>query len=284
MSEGVLFLALHVCGTVSFGHIVKWALRRGHSLTAVGAVNYTVAALFSGLAATASGTTGLVPGVAIVAAIGGLSYIVSYFIYVQTIRLVGVSISMTTVRLSVLPAIAGSVLLWREALSPAQAVGVALCLLSLPLLSFQPGDKSARLGGPVWLWLLALFAVTSGGPLAARIFQQIGAPEAKTALLACWFGVSAAGAVLVLCRQRLGARRADFPIGLLLGGVNVVGNYGLLAALERLPGAIVFPVSSAGGVLLVTVTSGLLWGERLGRPAAAGVLLSTLALALVNGG
>ena len=74
----------------------------------------------------------------------------------------------------------------------------------------------------------------------------------------------------------------DYPPGLVLGALNVLINLFLLGALEQLPGAIVFPVSSAGGVLLVTVSSAFLWRERLGRAALSGVAVSIVALILIN--
>lgn len=282
MSSGYLFILAQIACSVSFGHIMKWALRRKCSLSAVGAVNYVAASALCLGIGLAGGSAGLTSAGFAVGALGGAAYVVSYFFYAEAIRRTGVSVSSSVNRLAVVPAIVGSIFIWSETVVAHQAIGILLILVALPLLSRQPGGKAARAGGSDWLVLLGLFLTTSGGPLAAKLAQEDGRPEAKPFLLAVWFGVAAAIALGTLAGQRLRPTRADLPLGILLGAANVGGNFALLAALERLPGAIVFPGTSAGGLLCVVVTGALLWGERLSRPALVGVALAVPALALVN--
>ena len=282
MNPGYLFLILHVAGSVSFGHIMKWALRRNCSLVAVGAVNYLVASIGGFLLALVVLSPSLDTTGYLAALLGGLSYVVSFYFYYQSIRLTGVSISTSVIRLAVLPAIVVSILVWGEHPLAHQVVGICLILVALPLLSRQPSDKSVNLAGPVWGWLLALFATTSGGSVAAKLFTVSGNPLSKPLLLGVWFGIAAVVALLALGRQHLRPTRDDLPLGILLGVVNVGGNFAMLAALDYLPAAIVFPAASGGGVLLVAVTSALLWGERLSRPALLGIAVSLPALVLVN--
>jgi len=282
LTVGYLYLIVHIAGTVSFGHIMKWALRRRCELAAVGAVNYAVASSMSLLFALILGSAGLSVSAIATGILGGLSYVVSFFFYAQAMRLTGVSISTAVVRLSMLPAVLASVLIWGERPGLIQVVGMVLVFASLPLLSQQPGDKTVPLRGEVWHWLLAVFVTTSGGYLAARLFQEVGSPAAKPLLLSVWFGVSALVGAFYLRVQRLAPRPADLPLGIVLGAANVIGNFALLAALESLPGAIVFPVSTAGGLVLTILTSAALWREKLSRPALAGVLMAVPALVLMN--
>jgi drug/metabolite transporter (DMT)-like permease len=282
LNPGYLFLVVHIFGSVSFGHIMKWSLRRNASLVAVGSVNYVVASIGSFIVALLLVSPSLGTSGYLAALLGGLSYVVSFYFYYQAIRLTGVSISTSVIRLAVVPAIVASILLWGEHPVPHQVVGILLILVALPLLSRQPSDKSANIAGPVWGWLLALFVTTSGGSIAAKLFQETGDPSSKPLLLGFWFGIAALVAILALARQRLRPTRDDLPLGVLLGAVNVAANTALLAALDHLPAAIVFPAASGGGVMLVAVTSALLWGERLSRPALIGVVIALPALVLVN--
>jgi len=91
-------------------------------------------------------------------------------------------------------------------------------------------------------------------------------------MLAIWFGTAAIVSVTVLRVQRASPMTGDFPIGVVLGIVNVAATFALLSALEHLPGAVVFPVAGAGGVLLVVASSAIIWHERLSRLALAGIV------------
>lgn len=282
MNPGYPLLITHVTVSVSFGHVMKWGMRRQCDLVAIGAVNYVVASALCGLLSLVLQSELLTPGAVAAAVIGGASYVISYFFYSRSIRLSGVSVSTTVVRLSVLPAVLASVLLWGERPSAIQTVGIALVLVALPLLSRQSRVDGAPGAGPVWGWLLGLFVTTAGGSVAARLFQEVGTPGSRPLLLTVWFAVAAVIALGALRRQRLGPTGDDLRLGGLLGAINVVGNMSLLVALWYLPGSIVFPAASAAGVMLAVVSARSLWGERLSRPALAGVAIAVPALVLMN--
>lgn len=282
MGLGYLYLALQVTGSVTFGHVIKWSSRQRCNLVAVATINYLFATVLSYLLSIHGRPLGLSAETLLPGIVGGVSYAVSFFFYYQGIRLLGVSISTTAMRLAVMPAVLASMFYWQEQLSLLQECGIVLALLALPLLTAHQGDKTVKIAGPRWVWLLALFAAGSGGPLMLKAFQVTSSSEEKPMLLMVWFGAAAICSLMVLGWQRTLPKSRDVMPGLALGALNVLINLFLLGALELLPGAIVFPVSSAGGVLLATVSSAGLWKERLGRVALGGVAVSILALALIN--
>ena len=262
---------------------MKWGLRGNCNLVAIGAVNYVVATAVSAAVAVVQQSEPLSPGSWVAALIGGTSYVISYFFYSRCIRLAGVSVSTTVVRLSVLPAVLASVLIWHERPGLVQAAGIVLVMVAMPLLSSQrsPGPGVVA-DGRTWVWLLPLFLTTAGGSVAMRLFQEVGSAGSRPLLLVVWFAVASLIAVAALRRQRLWATRDDWRLGALLGTINVVGNTALLISLQYLPGAIVFPASSGGGVMLAVLSARLLWGETLSRPALAGVAIAVPALVLMN--
>ena len=67
-----------------------------------------------------------------------------------------------------------------------------------------------------------------------------------------------------------------------VGVFNVAANRFLLIALTTLPGAIVFPVSSAGSLLMVTISAIILFKEKVSRVNLAGILLTLAAVVLIN--
>ena len=62
----------------------------------------------------------------------------------------------------------------------------------------------------------------------------------------------------------------------------MLSNMSLLLALTTLPGAIVFPVSSAGSLLMVTISAIILFKEKVSKLNVTGILLTLIAVILIN--
>jgi drug/metabolite transporter (DMT)-like permease len=77
-------------------------------------------------------------------------------------------------------------------------------------------------------------------------------------------------------------RGPSLGLGIVVGTVNVAQIWVLLAALAQVPGVLAFPLSAAGGLALATLGAHLLWRERVGRRAGAGIGLAMLAAVLGN--
>jgi multidrug transporter EmrE-like cation transporter len=56
----------------------------------------------------------------------------------------------------------------------------------------------------------------------------------------------------------------------------------LLIALTTIPGSIVFPVSSAGSLLMVTISAIILFKEKVSKLNLLGILLTLIAVVLIN--
>jgi len=74
----------------------------------------------------------------------------------------------------------------------------------------------------------------------------------------------------------------DFFYGAVVGVSNIGGNLSILLALVALPGAIVFPLVSSGGLLLTTILAWFIFKERVGRLNAIGIMLTLSAVLLIN--
>ena len=62
----------------------------------------------------------------------------------------------------------------------------------------------------------------------------------------------------------------------------MTANLALLLALDRLPGAVVFPVMQAGIMIVRALFAAVAWRERPGRLGAAGIAVAAGAVALIN--
>jgi len=278
----VIALVLSIVFSVSFGHIMKWSQQRKANTLWVGAANYIAASLTcAGIAMVVLRPTSAIPFTITTGLLGGVCYLVSLLYYFTVVTRLGVGLATSAIRLSVALPVAVALLVWHEPLHIAQAIGLVLVMVALPLLSRGQSTSSKSEGGMLVGVLVPLFVITGLGQLAARIFSS-GAPESNTFLyLACLFGGAAISALVILARYRMTPGRQDLLLGLLLGAVNLGSNVCLLTALRELPSAVVFTVSSSAGVVVAAVTGVLFWKERLARPATAGVALAAVAVVLL---
>ncbi|MFH1085145.1 MAG: hypothetical protein V1772_05235, partial [Chloroflexota bacterium] len=109
------------------------------------------------------------------------------------------------------------------------------------------------------------------------------APASESALfLAILFASAMVVTFINWLPRRAGSARGDILYGIALGLCNTVSNVGLVAALHQLPGMIVFPLYSVGGVVVASVAARLLWQERMTRVEATGVAVALAAVVLMN--
>jgi drug/metabolite transporter (DMT)-like permease len=278
----VIPLTFSVVFAVGFGHVMKWATHVRANLLWVAAVNYVVAALLClvAMAVVRPGDHALFA--ALTGIWGGVCYLLSLLYYFAAVNRIGMGLATSANRIAVAVPVAVALVVWHESLRPVQSIGLVFVAVAFPLLGSGRdgfGKTEIRvLAGT----LVPLFVVTGAGQLSNRIFSS-GAPAQNTFLfLACLFGAAATTAFVALAIQPVSLKRQDVGIGLTLGGVNLMTNLFLLAALRELPSSVVFSVSSAASVMLAAITGVIFWRERLNLWAATGVGLATLAVVLLT--
>jgi len=313
-------LIVQIIFSTAFGLIMKDAQTRGRNLLAVGAVNYTVAAIAAALLVLRAGNFEWSIATLMVGLFGGITYVVSYFLLIPAIRLSGISVTIAVVRVSVLVPILFSIFYWNEKPNLYQVAGVILVCLSLPLLSNvvclvptkasitngiaeykankKPNNASHENKSKIasLLLIFALFVFTGGCGLSAKAFYEFSPDSQRSIFLTFLFGTAAAIGISALIFQNIVGEKheknalftnsipgiRDIVPGIFLGMSNIVGNHFLLLALKGLPGMIVFPVSSSMGVILTTLVAMTVWREKLPRPAMAGIVTAVIAVVLIN--
>ncbi len=300
-------LALATLFSAGFAICIRFAQKRGANLTAVGAVNYITAAIFHACFAAASGLR--VPHGASLAigVVGGTIYAAAFFLLHGLMKKRGVSVTAAVTRMSVLVPMGVSVLAWGETARAVQVVGIALAMVSLPLLSIVPktggGDRAGKTPGPsrarsVAL-LAGLFVVNGLCQLAPRAFNQTGIRGEDSIFLFALFSTAALSASFVwLIQERRFARavRSD-PLpgaaarpallasvlpGVAVGLCNALAALSIVIALQRVPGIIVYPFYSAAGLLVTVLFSRMIWKERIGALETAGMAFALGSIVLVN--
>ena len=273
-----------------FGLILKWVEnRKTEDSTTVGMINYIVAMfaiipwLFP-VNGDAWTSTALVAGSA-----NGLAYFVAFFYCVWAIRYIGVANATVVASLSMLAPILAGVLIWSESPNFFQIVGIGLSIFSLTMIG-RKGDKINR--GKVvkkpWFtpWIvIAFFVLCAVSRLSQESFKHMSADKdiELPVYLFSAFAVASIPSLAVLLLRRKKIKLVELVFGVVLGIANIVQIHFLLKALATLDGFIVFPLVSAGGLMLTTLIATFLMGEKLGRLSYIGIGTACLAMVLLKG-
>ncbi|MDQ3700474.1 MAG: hypothetical protein M3442_06080 [Chloroflexota bacterium] len=207
----MFFLVLHIAGNAAFLLLVRAGRGRRFSYPLVGLTNYATAAALAAAALAWGAPTVPDPRAAAFGALNGAQYQVTYVLMYVLLGLLGVAVTTSLLRLSVVVPVLASITLWGEWPTPAQGVGLLLAAGALPLLSVPAGahssvisatggtpappasdikssawvgDLSGRGSGaaarlPVIVLALVTVLISGAGLLAAKAFAELELPEQR---------------------------------------------------------------------------------------------------------
>ena len=276
----MLFLILALLFSAVLALVLKY-LNSG-SPYGVYFVNYITCAL---LAFATLPTRTLYNGDAIpcwLGAITGLIYLASLAANGYSIHKNGAILSSVFTRLGVLVPILVSVVLFGERPTPLQGLGVVLAVAAAVLMNGLPGKTQLASGaGEICLLPLVLTLLLNGTADAmSKVFNQLGRRQDDGLFMFYIFLFAGLATLVLLLRKRRPLTRRDVFFGILAGVPNFLSSRLLLAALGRLPAFLVYPSYSVGVILVISLASFFLFGERLNRRqmGAAGMILAALVL------
>ena len=299
------YLVAAVVLAVTFGLIQRAAQRRRVHYFHVAWTNYVVAALVALVWVAARDGWAAEPLVYWVGALNGVGFavliVLQYFMLGQR----GVGITFALGSLALLAPITTSLVVYGE---PAEAVtlsGIALLVVAAPLIAYRrmPLLPAAKVG-LYWAVVVGLLGFTAGTLVSWKVISEVTPAGDRGAFVLATFAgaMVTAGVTLAIRRwsegpgpplRQEGPVRAGWigtrlwvplPIvmGVGLGLCNVVQLWLFLAALREVPGAVAFPVHSAGTVLLITLAGWIVWRERHGPVTLLGIAAALVGLVLVN--
>ena len=299
------YLVAAVILAVTFGLIQRAAQRRRAHYFHVAWTNYVVAAVVALVWVVARDGWAAELLVYWVGALNGVGFavliVLQYFMLGQR----GVGVTFALGSLSLLAPITVSLVVFEE---PAEALtlsGIALLVVAAPLIAYRrmPLLPAAKVG-LYWAVVAGLLGFTAGTLVLWKIINEVTPAADRGAFVLATFAGATATAALTLALRRwrdgpapplrqagqvgagwIGALSLiPLPIvmGVGLGLCNVVQLWLLLAALREVPGAVAFPVHSAGTVLLITLAGWIVWRERHGPVTLLGIAAALVGLVLVN--
>ena len=289
----MIFLTLHVLLNVVFALSTRVAQAGRYDYFFIATVNYVLAAVVATIWAVLSGSLKIDQATLIFGSVQGIQYAGTMVGVYWLLTRSGVGVTFILLRLSVVIPTAVSIVVFGERPGPIAIMGLTLLLVSIPLLA---GSRTVVRGGRSgWYWpsIIGLLVFTGAGIAASKAFNELSEPTHAPMFVCVAFVASVPVAVGIYMfrhrlqpdlSQRMGGTSTARPlvIGAVMGTANVVQLTFLVAALDVLPGTIVFPIQTSAAMLLTTAAGMLYWRERHGRTAGVGVLAAVIGMGLVN--
>lgn len=172
-----------------------------------------------------------------------------------------------------------------ESLKIVGYVGLVLLFISLFLIrNKESGDgKKANVK---WLICLIVAFVSNGMCSTIQKMQQLAFEEKyKTEFMIIALAISSTVLfIAALCDRK--TFKSEFmgciPLGALSGLANGVTNYLVMVLTGLIPTALLFPIISAGGIVLGFILAVTIYKERLSKTQLVGYFLGTASVVLLN--
>ena len=243
-------------------------------------VNYIMCAglswAFAGFSLPRGEDVGFMAGLSVV---NGILYLAGFVLLQHNIRVNGVVLSATFIKLGLLVSMVVSVVFFGERPELIQWLGFGLAVAAIVLMNFRPGEGKAGNG----ILLLALLLAGGGGDAMSKVFEELGnASLSDHFLLGTFFVAFAICAAMIVMGKAGKPEKWEVIFGLVVGIPNFFSAKFLLGALTDIAAVIVYPVYSVGTILTVTLAGVVLFREKLEKRQwmALGIIL--LALVLLN--
>ena len=224
----------------------------------------------------------------LVSVLTGVLFIGGFYAMAFATRVAGVALTLSSWRMSVLLPFMASWIIWSEAPSSWQLVGLALAAVAFLLIAnvFSVAERREKKSVGA---LVLVFVIGGTVDTILKLINESLQIESDSLIATCLiFGTAAAVMVVVLGIRQV--RADDHPVrpALLPGAVLGVLNLGtivfLLAALEDLPGTVVFPAINVAIVVGAALVGTIVWDEQLSRSTKWGVAIAVVALILLTAG
>jgi len=261
--------------------IMRYATLKTESLWGVILGNYLTAASIMAIMVASNASRSVSLFTLGLGAVTGLTYATGMYLNLTLMGKRGAAITSSMIQLAVLLPIAVSVFFYGETIGSLQLLGILLAVTSLPLLATKPMQK-LELDKELIPMIIVTIIVVGFSQLSSKILVQTGYEAEKNFFFLAVFTSAALLISPLTWKNRESIVGRDGLYGFGVGVFNVASNRFLLLALTTLPGAIVFPVSSAGSLLLVTISAIILFKEKVSKVNLVGILLTLIAVVLIN--
>jgi multidrug transporter EmrE-like cation transporter len=211
----------------------------------------------------------------------GVVFIISLSVMTRALEKTGVGLVFTAFRVAVILPVGASVLIWGEAVTLPQALGIGLALVALILMTYHPAQPGKRIAASALAIVLPVFVLQGLSHTCVRWVHYAGLDDRLPQVLCVIGGTAGVLGALGVVLRRYRPEGRDIRMGVGIGAYNAMALTVILTTLSVVPGAVFFPVLGCAVVVLDNVSAHFYWKELLSRPAVAGVALAVCAIILV---
>ena len=208
--------------------------------------------------------------------VSGAMFLGSFMLLQWNIRVNGVVLPATFMKLGVVVPTLASILVFGETPRPAQIVGIVLAIAAILLIQLEKGSGRAKHA----LGLVVLLIAGGSTDVLSKIYESLGSPALSDQYLLYTFFVALVLCALLAVTKGQKLTLADIGFGLLVGVPNYFSARFLLLSLSAVPAVVAYPSYSVGTIVLITLVGRIAFGEKLSRRqlVAMGVILLSLVL------
>ena len=282
----MLLLILAILSSFTIGILIKLNELKGAETRIVLAANYITAGMTGWIFVIFSGNMSVSTSTLLIGGIGGVLWPVMFFLLMWGIRIFGLSIVGSVIRISLVIPVTFAVVFLNESLSKYVVIGIIITFLAFYLLRKPAPDKKVDKRA---LWFFPLIVAGFGlTDLWVNIFNNYGIESEKFLFMVLIFTFSALITLTANYAQKIKADKGSVIRGVVLGVPNFFSTYFLMESLKTADfvndSAVAYTLYAAFGVFLAFTAGAVLWKERITIYNILGAAAAICAIILLNFG
>ncbi len=208
----------------------------------------------------------------------GIFFFVAFMYYQKSVRENGVSLSGAFGKLGVIVPMTLGMVLWKEIPLALQWVGISLAIASIVLVNNPFKASTDR----IKLSLVLLFLFNGLAEFTNKLFQNYTVTGYKNIFLLSVFSSAFFISFIFYKKRNIKIKIEEVFTGLAVGLPNLFSSFFLIMALEGMKSSVVFPVFSAGSVVMISIGGFFIFREKLKRKDLVSLFMIIIALILIN--
>lgn len=215
----------------------------------------------------------------LIGVIGGIFFFLSFLYYQISVREFSTPIAGSYAKLGIFIPVVLSFTFFREDLKILQIFGLLLASISIFVTNID--FKSFKIT-QIKSKLICLMFFGGFAEFSNKTYQYYGMIEYKDYFLFIVFLTAFIISSVYTYRKNKIIRATDILVGMSVGIPNIFASYFLLVALSKINASTAFPIYSSGSIVIISILSVIIFNERFNKKDLLALLLTIIALILVN--